>query len=34
MLRHNVITIVTALGGEVAPWPEALADWAAAWNLP
>lgn len=34
MLRHNVITIVTALGGEVAPWPEALADWAATWNLP
>ncbi len=34
MLRHNVITIVTALGGEVAPWPEALADWAAAWGLP
>ncbi|MFU8889659.1 MAG: metal ABC transporter solute-binding protein, Zn/Mn family [Trueperaceae bacterium] len=34
MLRHNVITIVTALGGEVAPWPEALADWAAGWDLP
>ena len=34
MLRHNVITIVAALGGEVAPWPEALADWAAAWDLP
>jgi manganese/zinc/iron transport system substrate-binding protein len=34
MLRHNVVTIVTALGGEVAPWPEALADWAGAWNLP
>jgi len=34
MLRHNVVTIVTALGGEVAPWPEPLADWAAAWNLP
>lgn len=34
MLRHNVITIVTALDGEVAPWPDALADWAGAWNLP
>jgi len=34
MLRHNVVTIVTALGGEVAPWPEALADWAAAWTRP
>ena len=34
MLRHNVITIVTALGGEVAPWPDALALWAEVWNLP
>ena len=34
MLRHNVRTTVTALGGEVAPWPEALADWAAGWALP
>jgi len=34
MLRHNVTTIVTALGGEIAPWPDALADWAESWNLP
>jgi manganese/zinc/iron transport system substrate-binding protein len=34
MLRHNVITIVTALGGAEAPWPAALADWATDWNLP
>lgn len=34
MLRHNVITIVTALGGEAAPWPAALADWAATWGRP
>jgi len=34
MLRHNVVTIVTALGGAAAPWPEALADWATAWGLP
>jgi len=31
MLRHNVVTIVTALGGEVTPWPEALVGWAEAW---
>ena len=33
MVRHNVVTIATALGGEVAAWPEALAPWAEAWNL-
>ena len=34
MVRHNVITVVTALGGEVAPWPDALAPWAERWGLP
>ena len=34
MLRHNVVTVVTALGGEVAPWPDPLAGWARAWGLP
>jgi len=33
MVRHNVVTIVTALGGEVAPWPTALLSWADAWGL-
>jgi len=33
MVRHNVVTIATALGGSVAPWPEALAAWAEAWGL-
>lgn len=33
MLRHNTLTIVTALGGEVAPWPEALAAWAERWEV-
>jgi manganese/zinc/iron transport system substrate-binding protein len=33
MLRHNVLTIVAALGGEAAPWPEVLAPWAEAWGL-
>jgi manganese/zinc/iron transport system substrate-binding protein len=32
MLRHNVVAIVTALGGEVAPWPEALRGWGEAWT--
>jgi manganese/zinc/iron transport system substrate-binding protein len=31
MVRHNVVTIVTALGGDVAPWPESLEGWAEAW---
>lgn len=34
MLRHNVTVIVEALGGTVAPWPEALEPWAEAWGLP
>jgi manganese/zinc/iron transport system substrate-binding protein len=34
MIRHNVITVVRALGGEPAPWPEPLADWAGEWGLP
>ena len=33
MVRHNVITVVTALGGSPAPWPDTLTDWAAAWGL-
>jgi len=32
MMRHNVMTVVTALGGSPAAWPEALADWAEVWN--
>ena len=34
MLRHNVMTIVAALGGEAAPWPAELANWAAGWGPP
>jgi manganese/zinc/iron transport system substrate-binding protein len=34
MVRHNVNTVVTALGGEAAPWPDVLAAWADAWGLP
>jgi manganese/zinc/iron transport system substrate-binding protein len=34
MVRHNVATVATALGGEVAPWPDALAPWAERWGLP
>ena len=33
MMRHNVITVVTALGGSPAAWPDALADWAEAWGV-
>ena len=33
MIRSNVLTIVTALGGEAAPWPEPLAPWAQRWEL-
>jgi manganese/zinc/iron transport system substrate-binding protein len=33
MVRHNVVTVVTALAGEVAPWPDALAPWLEAWGL-
>ncbi len=33
MVRHNVSTVVRALGGEAAPWPDELADWAEAWAL-
>ena len=33
MLHANTVSIVTALGGRVAPLPEALADWARQWNL-
>lgn len=33
MIRSNTITIVTALGGEVADWPEVLSDWAETWGL-
>jgi manganese/zinc/iron transport system substrate-binding protein len=33
MLHANTLAIVTALGGEVAPLPAELADWARQWNL-
>jgi manganese/zinc/iron transport system substrate-binding protein len=33
MIRSNVIAVTEALGGEVAPWPSELADWAAQWGL-
>ncbi len=33
MVRHNVITVVRALGGEPAAWPEALAGWAREWGV-
>lgn len=32
MLRANTIAIVEALGGEVAPWPDALAQWQQRWE--
>ncbi len=32
MLRANTRTIVESLGGEPAPWPDALADWAERWQ--
>ena len=32
MLRRNTTHIVSALGGELAPWPEALNDWANTWE--
>jgi manganese/zinc/iron transport system substrate-binding protein len=33
MLRHNTLTIIAALGGEAAPWPEALSAWAERWEV-
>ncbi len=33
MIRANTLTIVTALGGSVAPWPTELSAWAANWGL-
>lgn len=33
MLRANVVTITTALGGTLAPWPDALTRWAEVWDL-
>ena len=32
MIRANTLTIVEALGGTVPDWPEALQDWAHAWE--
>ena len=32
MVRHNVRTVVEALGGRVAPWPADLEAWAEAWE--
>jgi manganese/zinc/iron transport system substrate-binding protein len=34
MLRSNVLTIAQALGGQPAPWPEALREFAERWGLP
>lgn len=33
MLRANTLTIVEALGGEPAPWPEPLSGWADYWDI-
>lgn len=33
MLVENTLTIVDALGGEPAPLPEPLLDWATTWNI-
>ncbi|TVR82602.1 MAG: manganese transporter [Rhodospirillales bacterium] len=33
MVRANTVTITEALGGTVPAWPDALSDWAIAWNL-
>lgn len=33
MIRANTITIAQALGGTVPDWPEALLDWAHAWDI-
>jgi manganese/zinc/iron transport system substrate-binding protein len=33
MIRPNAVAIVTALGGTLPDWPEALADWVARWGL-
>ncbi len=33
MIRANTITITEALGGTVPDWPEALHDWAHAWDI-
>ena len=32
MVRHNVETVITSLGGRSAPWPEALDEWARRWS--
>ena len=33
MMRANTLTITEALGGEPAPWPAELMDWAERWSL-
>lgn len=33
MIRANTITITEALGGTLPDWPEALQDWAEAWQI-
>lgn len=33
MIRANGLAIAQGLGGRPAPWPDALADWAATWKL-
>jgi len=34
MIRSNTLSVLNALGGTAAPWPDALAEWAGAWSLP
>ncbi len=33
MIRNNVMSIATALGGQAAPWPDELQAWADNWEL-
>jgi manganese/zinc/iron transport system substrate-binding protein len=33
MLRSNTVEVTTALGGQPAPWPDALAEWAEQWQM-
>ncbi|MCA9562008.1 MAG: zinc ABC transporter substrate-binding protein [Myxococcales bacterium] len=33
MIRHNVAQVVTALGGQPAPWPDELQYWADQWAI-
>jgi manganese/zinc/iron transport system substrate-binding protein len=33
MIRSNVLTLIEALGGQAAPWPDELGAWAERWEL-